>query len=317
VSCNNKLAKLFGGQQNVQEAELLNQPSLLLDYLKEIGHVQEIKNLVRITVHTLANTTFEVIMADDENNQVRRLKKQIEDKEGTSCFAQQLFRMTKCSDEEQMEDSPLLDDDVLTVSCSIALCVQIAAEKWDMASPLLVEQFTLSGPNCSTATKIANGGSYHNCLMVAGTITKTVCPRSVNRISFKLTQGSAPYMMHYCGCIRDGAAPDEDHAVANSTKGWFINSASGTLYGNGKYHDDKAGRIYDGQILSMESDLAAGTLRFYLDGKPHGPGFTNLTGRLRWAAVVVEASSGVQIVPTPQLHPWVEWIRPSRTKISS
>jgi hypothetical protein len=47
---------------------------------------------------------------------------------------------------------------------------------------------------------------------------------------------------------------------------------NGNLYGNGKHGDDRAGKINEGQIVSMEAALDKGTLRFWVDGKPHGPG---------------------------------------------
>ena len=50
----------------------------------------------------------------------------------------------------------------------------------------------------------------------------------------------------------------------------------------------------------MQVDLDAGALKFWLDGKPHGPGFTSeVTGRLRWASSMYYKGNRVQIVPTP------------------
>ena len=85
--------------------------------------------------------------------------------------------------------------------------------------------------------------------------------------------------------------------------GWFINSTSGSLWGNGKQGDDRAGEIKSGQVLTMQVDTDAGTLKFWLDGKPHGPGYTcGVTGPLRWATTVVNKSNVVKIVPTPELQ---------------
>jgi hypothetical protein len=40
----------------------------------------------------------------------------------------------------------------------------------------------------------------------------------------------------------------------------------------------------EGQIVSMEADADKGALRFWLDGKQHGPGFmSGVEGRVRWA----------------------------------
>ena len=88
-------------------------------------------------------------------------------------------------------------------------------------------------------------------------------------------------MGHYFGLVRDGAAWDKAHYKRASTDAWYM-GAGGDLYGNGKEEDDDAGNIKEGQIVSMEADLDKGTLRFWVDGKPHGPGHSSgVTGLLR------------------------------------
>ena len=52
----------------------------------------------------------------------------------------------------------------------------------------------------------------------------------------------------------------------------------------------------------MQVDTDAGTLKFWVDGKPHGPGYTSgVTGSLRWATSVGLIDNVVEIVPTPKL----------------
>jgi hypothetical protein len=112
------------------------------------------------------------------------------------------------------------------------------------------------------------------------------------------------------GLVRDGAAWDKDHTDRERTDAWYMFD-SGFLYGNGKQDDDDAGSIIDGQIVSMEADLDQGTLRFWVDGKPHGPGRgSGVTGRLRWAVMLYFKGGAVQIVPTPELQPWTQWVPP-------
>ena len=108
----------------------------------------------------------------------------------------------------------------------------------------------------------------------------------------------------FCGVVRDGVACNHEYLLPENTKAWYMGIDEGGLYGNGKCGDDDAGRINgkidDGQVLTMQVDLDAGTLKFWLDGKPHGPGWTSgVTGRLRWATSVFYKGSSVQIVPTP------------------
>jgi hypothetical protein len=59
-------------------------------------------------------------------------------------------------------------------------------------------------------------------------------------------------------------------------------------------------------LVSMEADLGKGkgTLRFWLDGKQHGSGWSSgVAGRLRWAVCLSYKCPPVEIeiVPTPEL----------------
>ena len=117
-------------------------------------------------------------------------------------------------------------------------------------------------------------------------------------------------MEHFVGLVRDGAAWDKAHDGSNSTAAWYM-YITGRLSGNGKEGDDEAGTINEGQIVSMEADLDKGTLRFWVDGKPHGPGWgSGVTGRLRWAVSLYYKGGAVEIVPTPELQPWTPWVPP-------
>ena len=128
-----------------------------------------------------------------------------------------------------------------------------------------------------------------------------------HRISLKLIKGEGHGMAHMFGLVRHGAAWDLDHSGRSSTDAWYMWDSDGSLCGNGKECGDSAGRINEGQIVSMEADLDKGTLRFWVDGKPHGPGHSSgVTGRLRWAVNLYDEGSAVEIiVPTPELQPWI------------
>ena len=115
-------------------------------------------------------------------------------------------------------------------------------------------------------------------------------------------KGEGNGLVHLFGLVRDGAAWDGDHSRAGRTDAWYMGS-NGTLFGNRKEEDDFAGDIKEGQIVSMEADLDKGTLQFWVDGKPHGPGWSSgVTGRLRWAVCLFYKGGAVQIVPTPELQ---------------
>ena len=110
-----------------------------------------------------------------------------------------------------------------------------------------------------------------------------------------------------CGVVREGALWSVIDATTDSTTGWFMYTGDGGLYGNGKYGDDPAGQVWNGQVLTMQVDLDKGTLRFWVDGKPHGPGYTHgVTGPVQWAVSVRNIGDSAEIVPTPELDLWEE-----------
>ena len=66
-----------------------------------------------------------------------------------------------------------------------------------------------------------------------------------------------------------------------------------------------------GQVLTMQVDVDAGTLKFWVDGKPHGSGYNSgVTGPLSWATTVVRIGNIAEIVPTMELQPWTPWEPP-------
>ena len=124
-------------------------------------------------------------------------------------------------------------------------------------------------------------------------------------ISMKVGTGDAQAMHIMCGVARDGVACDQDYGNADNTEAWYMESSGGCLCGNGKEFYDKAGEIKEGQVLTMQVDLDAATLKFWLDGKPHGPGWTSgVAGRLHWATSLYYKGNTVQIVPTPLELQW-------------
>ena len=184
---------------------------------------------------------------------------------------------------EDGSKEPLSDDFEIESACTVTLCVNSKAQwEWDAASDLVKDKvFELSGPNHSIATKIARDNNYQNCMMVrrvmgVGTGTHTI---SI-----------------FFGVVKDGVSCYEDHAqeeysAREHSVGWFMFSGDCTLCGNGKSYDEtnvSVGNIEPNEnILTMQVDTNAGTLKFWVDGKPHGPGFTSgVTGPLRWATTM-------------------------------
>ena len=119
----------------------------------------------------------------------------------------------------------------------------------------------------------------------------------------KLAQGDSVCREIYCGVVRDRASCNEMHWKRESTVGWGMFSLSGGLFGNGKDDDDSAGKIESDQVLTMQVDTDADTLKCWLDGKPHGPGYpSGVTVPLCWATTLRYTAHTGEIVPTTELQ---------------
>jgi hypothetical protein len=137
------LRKLMGGRKYIKEEELTRE--VLLEWARRKGAVKEV-NLVSVTVQSMGGTELEVILEEGKND-VRCLKLAIQDEQGISTFTQQLFLVSKKSDKDNADASggaggkqePLKDDELVSDSSIVALCVDFSAalNEWDSSSPLI------------------------------------------------------------------------------------------------------------------------------------------------------------------------------------
>jgi hypothetical protein len=98
------------------------------------------------------------------------------------------------------------------------------------------------------------------------------------------------------GAVRPGLDHDKDHYHANGA--YFIDAYNGGLWGNGEGNADKQGKFVQGDRVGVLLDLDAGWLRFYLNGKRCGPGYTEgVTGPLLRAAQVYIKGDMLTVLP--------------------
>jgi hypothetical protein len=98
------------------------------------------------------------------------------------------------------------------------------------------------------------------------------------------------------GAVRPGLDHDKDHFYTNDA--YLIDACDGALCGNGKRGSDEQGKFAEGDRVGVLLDLDAGWLRFYLNGKRCGPGFTEgVTGPLLRAAHVYNKGDMLTVLP--------------------
>ena len=116
------------------------------------------------------------------------------------------------------------------------------------------------------------------------------------RISFKIIGDDEGESEISLGVVPQYAEWDQDPFIRGGLgSGMYLND--GALFGNGKVCDHAAGKVNVGQIVGMELDTDAHTLKFWVDDKPHGPGYTRrVAGSLRWAMSATGNRDVVHIV---------------------
>jgi hypothetical protein len=104
------------------------------------------------------------------------------------------------------------------------------------------------------------------------------------------------------GISRPNLDPIGCYIGRDCTDGWFMDASGGTLWGNGKQNDDRAGSFEQGDRVGVLLDLGDGSLRFFRNGAQHGPGYTagSVTGPVVAALQMYEPNQSVRLLPNAQ-----------------
>jgi hypothetical protein len=106
----------------------------------------------------------------------------------------------------------------------------------------------------------------------------------------------------FIGISRPNLNPRGDYYTKDCTDGWFINGSNGSLCGNGKEYDDRAGRFKQGDRVGVLLDLDNGSLRFFKNGVQHGPGYPagSVTGPVVHAVQMFYRDTSVRMLPNTE-----------------
>jgi hypothetical protein len=244
---------------------------------------------------------------------VAAVKKRVSELDGIAANRQLLFR----ADAEHCLD----DDEVLRESCTVYLLVGDASYGWDSASPLLSKkgcdgiEYRDRAP-CELYTRVSTklvcrtvlDVNHAHTMGILPSIRGEDCSGEVVTISLRFTcdttdDSSEPIreLSTYCGLMEAGnsvtqSARSLSSLMTNSfVAGWGVRrgKADGILC-----RRCAGTRPHFGVVVTMQWDTDKGTLRFLLDGKPHGSDLTGIPKHIpmQWAVEVPHRGSRIEIV---------------------
>jgi hypothetical protein len=279
------------GQKYCDEAGLL---PLLLAH----GIVRRVRT-IEVTVQPLGGDNF-TIKLNAAAPSVGEAKAEIARTQGTSEARQELYKVAVRADgsavREDDAEPEALDDDAIELENGemMAMAVKEPPMVWRTCNE---EKVTLSEGG-AVASRREHGGSYNDTLVTSG-VELTAGKHYWEVVILNNYDGSA-----LVGVTRPNLDPDDDYAVRESTDGWFMMFADGSLYGNGKEDDDAAGIIDDGDRVGVLLDLDEGSLRFFKNDLPHGPGYPagSVTGPVVCAVQTGCIDDSLRLLPQDAEH---------------
>lgn len=269
------------------------------------GRIKQVTTF-QVVVTTLEGLQFECKM-DETECSVRALRRYIQQQRGVRPNLQELFLTNNAGNENTDNDaSPLQDADMLPREAAVLLCIRTETLwQWDDNSDLITDN---NNTDMSRSLELDAKQTK---------VTKTGFDEDINNtmvVKTAMQPHSGKYWISFngmydlVGVVQDGdhVLCDVNYAQVDSQEGWFIDKLLGELAGNG--HDQTGNCCPDFalnslDVLTLELDTDLGTLKFFVNGKIHGPGFTGVTGGpMRWAVSLWGIGDFAQIVPNPELE---------------
>jgi hypothetical protein len=278
------------GQKYCDEAGLL---ALLLAH----GIVRRVRT-ISVTVQPLGGDSFSVKL-NAAAPSVGEAKAEIARTQGTSEARQELYKVAVRADgsavREDDAEPEALDDDATELENGqfVAMAVKELPLVWRTCDE---EKVTLSEEG-AVATR-SDDEDEDETLITSG--VELTVGKHYWEVELLNCDNSEPHI----GVTRPNLDPNLDYANADSTDGWFIWTYEGTLNGNGKQNDDRAGRIIEGDRVGVLLDLNEGSLRFFVNGVLHGPGYPagSVTGPVVCAVSLYATESSVRLLPHDADH---------------
>jgi hypothetical protein len=289
------------GQKYCDEAGLL---PLLLAH----GIVRRVRT-IEVTVQPLGGDNFKIKLNAAEPS-VGEAKAEIARTQGTSEARQELYKVAVRADgsvvREDDAEPEALDDDTIELGDGemVAMAVKDEPLVWRTCDEELV---TLSeGGAVATNNFTEELESFDNTLVTSGV------ELTVGKHYWEVEIVNVEEQDFYVGVARPKLDPNGCYAWEESTDGWFIWTADGSLCGNGRDGYYQAGTICQGDRVGVLLDLDSGSLLFFKNGVQHGPGYPpgSVTGPVVHALEFYARNTSARLLPqdTGQEHPALTFV---------
>jgi hypothetical protein len=105
------------------------------------------------------------------------------------------------------------------------------------------------------------------------------------------------------GISRPNLGPAGEYWRRACTDAWFMYAKSGSLWGNGKESDNRAGVYKQGDRVGVLLDLDNRSLRFFKNGVEHGPGYAagSVTGPVVAAVQMFNKDTSMRLLPNAKV----------------
>jgi hypothetical protein len=259
------------------------------------GLVRRVRT-IQIAVRPLGGDSFKITL-DASLPTVKEAKVEIARVQGTAPGRQELYRVAERADgltvrEDDAEPEPLEDESrLLGEGDVVAMAVK--------DSPLLWRTFAADRVVLSEEGAVATQTSNEFSLITTG---------------IEFTEGKHYWEVEllsdmgdrrtFIGVTRPNLDPSGKYFYPPElTNAWFIDDDRGGLCGNGKNCDDIAGRYIKGDRVGVLLNLDDGSLRFFKNGAPNGPGYPagSVTGPVVAAVQICSLNKSVRLLPDAEV----------------
>jgi hypothetical protein len=275
------------GRKFIDDSELL---PLMLAH----GFIRRVRT-IDIQIRPLGGDSFKITL-DASKPTVGEAKAAIARSQGTPEPCQELYKVAERADglavREDDAEPELLDDESMLLGDGeiVAMAVKESPLLW---RTFAADRVTLSEDDAVVTQTLGNKWS----------LTTTGIELTAGKHYWEVELLSESVSCTCIGISRPNLNPKGGYLEGDCTDGWFIGATLGALYGNGKAHDDEAGRCKQGDRLGVLLDLDNGFLRFFKNGVENGPGFPagSVTGPVVHAVQMCNKDTSVRLLLNAQV----------------